>query len=174
MGTCTDSWRQALGQPSSPLHIIDRFSVHCMLSRSSCKDLLTQLDKNAPSLRIHANLPALHCSLSESKLKSFIKCMNFSLGRPRTTASKPTAGDGAPAKRVNKMERRLMLGSFSIDKVTVEMNCGLLQQDRLASLVVCNIGAEITQRPFDETVEFKVWSVYSLFIMIGTLGVLSC
>jgi hypothetical protein len=137
--------------------------VHCDLARSSCKELLAQVDATAPSFLITARLPALSCSLSESKLKSLIRCTSFS--NDSSAAAMPTtvANEGgatrAIKKRIGNMDRRLMCGVFTIDAVAVALYTGALEQDRLASLRIMGIHAEVQQRPCDEMVKFNVQSI---------------
>ena len=158
-GHVSDEWRQALGQSTSPLHIIDRFSVHVNFSRCIAKELLAQIEPNAPSLKLEGNLPALTCNLSETKLVSLLRCTSFPpspASMQRDGVQGESAAKAVVKRRLKETDRRVMVADFTIDRISVEVYGGPVEQDRLVGLVVRGLRAEMTQRTFDEQLSFVV------------------
>jgi hypothetical protein len=155
-GSVSDPWRLALTERTSNLHVIDRFSVHCDVKRCAFRDLLAQIEPEAPSLTVNCNVPSLICNLSETKLVSLLRC----LSPPQPSSRGPKGGpEPALSKRRLRVDRRLMVANISISSIAVEMYSGHLELERLVGIRVAGVEAEITHRPFDETFKFVVQSV---------------
>jgi hypothetical protein len=155
----TDEWKEALVKSTSPLHVVDRFTVHCNISRCNNKELLAQIQPDAPSARIAARLPALTCSLSETKLTSLFRCLQrppSSVPVPAAQENQESAAAAALKRRIRDMDRRLTVANFAIDAIRLEVFCGQAELSKLVGVVVSGVDVSLQQRPFDETLKFSI------------------
>ncbi|XP_053397933.1 intermembrane lipid transfer protein VPS13D-like isoform X2 [Mercenaria mercenaria] len=183
-GKMKDNWKHIHHRNSTPLHLVDRFTITLQLERR----LIYTTDPQYPTVIVSGNLPSLTVHVNEQKvqiinacLKSLSSTSNLSqtvkssgssqsltesssgvnigdLGEVTLEESIRTDKDDSADKKLKELLEvsQLFLMNFTIKHMSLEIH----SRDRaVAELQVAGVRTSITKRPYDTSVKLMVHSL---------------
>ncbi|KAL4233287.1 Vacuolar protein sorting-associated protein 13D [Mactra antiquata] len=184
-GKMKDNWKHIYHRNTTPLHLVDRFSISLQLERR----LLYTTDPNYPTIIVSGNLPSLTVHVNEQKIQNINACIKTlssqssqssgqNINQSGSSLSLTESSSGINLEELREItqdnitldkdvdaeeklkelleESLLLLTNFSVNQMSFEIH----SRDRaVAELQISGVKVSMTKRPYDTNVKLTVHSL---------------
>ncbi|KAG1679362.1 Vacuolar protein sorting-associated protein 13D [Nymphon striatum] len=172
VGRTRDNWRYAHLRGTSPMHIIERFSICLQLERR----VMYTTNPQWPAATLSGSLPKLVVHVNESKVQAFKTCIDIlsnrnnynscdksnvfnshesflSSSEPSTNTPTPTEEKCISDTHSNDEDAKLLMAQFCIDQLVLQIQS---RGCSIAELQVTGVKSTLMKRPNDNSVNLTV------------------